>query len=63
MGKIDCSKCENKHHLKKFGCKYDFRHASNAGGAAVDCIEDVWFCLDYEEIEEDNYDDYNECDD
>ena len=55
MARIDCSKCKNDdaHH----GCKYGFRWAANAGGAAVDCKQDVWFCQDYDEIEEDNYDD------
>ena len=55
MKNIDCTKCVNKHDNKKFGCKYGFRWASNAAGAAVDCIENVWFCQDYEEVEEDNY--------
>ena len=56
-------KCENKHSLDKIGCKHGFRWASNAGGRAVDCIEDVWFCMDYKEIEEGKYGECDERDD
>jgi len=54
MDKIDCLKCEYwlGEHIE---CEYSFRWASNAGGAAVDCKEDVWRCQDYKEKE--NYDD------
>jgi len=55
MAKIDCSKCKNKSRASD--CKYGFRMAANAGGAAVDCTEDVWFCVDYDENEEDEGDD------
>ena len=51
MGKTDCTKCSNTYGVH--GCKYDFRMAANAGGAAVDSKDDVWFCRDYDEIEED----------
>jgi len=52
MSRIDCLKCEHWHDT--FGCKYDFRWAANAGGRGVDCKEDVWFCQDYEEKQEEN---------
>ena len=47
MAKVNCSDCEN--WTDTFGCKYQFRMAANAGGAAVDCKENVWFCQDYDE--------------
>ena len=52
MARIECSKCKNENN--NHGCKYDFRMAANAGGAAVDRKEDVWFCQDYEEKEVDD---------
>jgi|GEM_PF-1239901 len=52
MNRIDCLKCERWHDT--FGCKYGFRWAANAGGRGVDCKEDVWFCQDYEEKQEEN---------
>ena len=56
MGKIDCTKCKNITNGPD--CKHGFRMASNAGGAAVDCTEDVWFCTDYDEEDGDGeYDD------
>ena len=58
MAKICCINCKNISHT--FDCKYGFRMASNAGGAAVDCTKDVWFCTDYDEVEEVEND---ECDD
>ena len=57
MERIDCSKCKHRRN-GRFECKYDFRWASNAGGRAVDCKEDVYHCRDYEEkeSEDENYD-------
>lgn len=52
---IDCLKC--KHWRDGYlECKHDFRAAATAGGGAADCKEDVWFCQDYEEKEEDEND-------
>ena len=60
MPKIDCTKCKN--YDERHGCKFGFRRAAaaNAGGAAVDCEEDVWFCQDYDEKEEDEYNESND---
>ena len=51
MSEINCLKCENWRggHLE---CKHGFRMAADGGGRSVDCKENVWFCQDYEEREE-----------
>ena len=54
MGRIDCSKCE--HCTKYKECAYDFRFASGAAGQAVDNIRHVYWCQDFSEIKEEEYD-------
>ena len=57
MPKVECYKCKNENDgYPRSGCNYNFRMAANAGGRAVDRKEDVWFCQDYEEKEENEYD-------
>ena len=53
MAKINCLECE--HYDKRRECKYQFRWASGGAGQAVDNIRDVYRCLDYSEIEEENF--------
>ena len=54
MARVECNNCKNENSYPGTGCKYGFRMAANAGGAAVDRKENVWFCQDYDEKEVDN---------
>ena len=51
MAKINCLECE--HYDKRRECIYDFRRASGVAGQAADNIHDVYRCLDYYEIKDD----------
>jgi hypothetical protein len=59
MDRIDCHKCE--HYSKNKECSYSFRWASGAAGQAVDDIRDVYWCQDFSEISEDEYEKDNDC--
>ena len=51
MSKISCLECE--HYDKHRECIYGFRWASGGAGQAVNNIHDVYRCLDYSEIKDD----------
>ena len=53
MVNINCLECE---HWRggQLECQYGFRMASDGGGRAVDCKEDVWRCQDFSEKENEN---------
>jgi len=54
MAKIDCTKCS--HCISspiEDDCKLSFRWAAGGGGQAVDNTRDVFFCRDYEEVDDD----------
>ena len=54
MAKINCLKCEHYDKYRNKDCPYSFRRASGGAGQAVDNIRDVYRCLDYSEIKEDD---------
>ena len=61
MAKVNCLKCEHYDKYRNKDCPYGFRWASGGAGQAVDNIHDVYRCLDYSEIrDEDEFDDEDE---
>jgi len=46
---VDCLKCQN--HINQSKCKYSFQLAVDSSGEAAHCAETVYFCINYEETE------------
>lgn len=49
MVKFECNECK---HCSHGGCIYDFRWAAGDAGQQVDNCDDVYFCHDFDEVEE-----------
>ena len=56
--RANCGNC--KHSMNSRNCRYDFRMASGAAGQAVDDIQDVYWCQDYAEDEDNTWDNNDE---